>query len=488
MTPSRKLSPLKWLGLVFAITVPFAGCVDLDDAPTACSSDPSLCLTEDSGNQDGESFHDARADSLSDIEGALDGDSRSDVVVSCDGECAPGTTESTNVGCASPKLTHRRTCSSTCSWVFDTDCAWPSGWSEMAIPSFLAGREALTATWTGKEMVVWGGDQFSSATRTSDGAAYNRSTDVWRKLATSPLTARHEHAALWSGKLVIVWGGHSDAAYNATGATYDPVADAWGGMAVSPLSARGGMFYVWSSSTNEAIFWGGRSDATPGRFADGAAYDPKANTWRVLSASPLAARSDGGAVWDGKRMVVFGGQGSGCPAGVCSDGAAYDPVANSWTTIPAPLAGVSGRLQFGFGALATGATRSQATFFGGVAGDFSTMTGNGMALDAAGASWMKIPAPDATILAKPSRSGSAVWWSGSRLWSWGGTDGSVGGLASGASYDAASGAWTAMPVVTGFSGRFFAAAIWTGTEAIIWGGTDKTSDFNDGRIFRPLVP
>src|SRR5262245_44748081 len=40
-------------------------------------------------------------------------------------------------------------------------------------------REGATAVWTGKEMIVWGGETYEGHTDLNDGARYNPSTDTW---------------------------------------------------------------------------------------------------------------------------------------------------------------------------------------------------------------------------------------------------------------------------------------------------------------------
>ncbi len=59
----------------------------------------------------------------------------------------------------------------------------------------------------------------------------------------------------------------------------------------------------------ELLVWGG---GTPwAQYADGAAYDPVADSWRPLPPSPPdRAVREARAVWAGGRMVVAGGPGS----------------------------------------------------------------------------------------------------------------------------------------------------------------------------------
>jgi hypothetical protein len=60
---------------------------------------------------------------------------------------------------------------------------------------------------------------------------------------------------------------------------------------------------------------------------DGAAYDPVADTWRSIAPSSWIGRP-ATAVWTGEQMIVLGVDGGG---------AAYDPAGDSWRTLPAEV-------------------------------------------------------------------------------------------------------------------------------------------------------
>jgi hypothetical protein len=92
----------------------------------------------------------------------------------------------------------------------------------------------------------------------------------------------------------------------------------------SPLSPRTAPAAVWTG--DEVVIWGGvGADGSP--VADGAAWNPDTDTWRVLPPSPSPAPIAGGvtrAVWTGEWVVL---------ATQSLDGVAfavYDPVADRW--------------------------------------------------------------------------------------------------------------------------------------------------------------
>lgn len=75
------------------------------------------------------------------------------------------------------------------------------------------------------------------------------------------------------------------------------------------------------------IVWGGWGDETgDNAYADGAAFDPVANKWRVIAESPLPRSWYHLATWTGSEMLVFSG----------FSAAAYDPVGDVWRTLAAP--------------------------------------------------------------------------------------------------------------------------------------------------------
>ncbi|HET7489265.1 MAG TPA: hypothetical protein VFJ85_15140 [Acidimicrobiales bacterium] len=97
---------------------------------------------------------------------------------------------------------------------------------------------------------------------------------------------------------------------------------------------------VWTGS--EFIVWGGSVGRTP--FVDGAAYDPRTRTWRAVPAAPIAPRTQHAAVWTGREMLVVGGTSRRGNAATFADGAAYDPAAGTWRRIAdAPAVTAAGK-------------------------------------------------------------------------------------------------------------------------------------------------
>jgi hypothetical protein len=97
----------------------------------------------------------------------------------------------------------------------------------------------------------------------------------------------------------------------------------------APLSHRTPAAVVWTGS--EVVVWGDMSRARRPAQREGAAYDPVADTWRELPAAPFALNL-AEAVWTGEEVIVFGAllDGRNYSASPHAKGLAYDPEGDSW--------------------------------------------------------------------------------------------------------------------------------------------------------------
>jgi N-acetylneuraminic acid mutarotase len=73
-------------------------------------------------------------------------------------------------------------------------------------------RSLHSAVWTGNRMIIWGGIDSDwirpDADCFNDGAAYDPGTDTWQLLPLeSAIAPRAMHAAVWTGSEMIIWGG-----------------------------------------------------------------------------------------------------------------------------------------------------------------------------------------------------------------------------------------------------------------------------------------
>lgn len=198
-------------------------------------------------------------------------------------------------------------------------------WRDLSTTDTPVGRSLHSATWTGTEMIVWGGLGLLGA-ECPTGGAYNPSLDTWRPVEPQGVAhTRVAHTAVWTGAELIIFGGYNDGTEQfAAPEAYDPATDTWRALPTEGApAARKLHASVWTGS--EVLVWGGF--AVEGldliELGNGGAYDPTTNTWRPLPASELAPTSSYECtVWTGTEMIVWDGR-----------GAAYDPASDSWRAI-----------------------------------------------------------------------------------------------------------------------------------------------------------
>jgi hypothetical protein len=144
---------------------------------------------------------------------------------------------------------------------------------------------------------------------------------------------------------------------------------------------------------------------------DGGCYNPAVNSWTAVTTNGApVARGWPTAVWTGSQMIVWGGFNG---TGYVNDGGCYNPAANSWPTV-------------------------------------------------------------ITAGAPPATGSQAAIWTGSEMIVWGGeyyNGSSEVYLNSGGRYNPSANRWTAMTTNATPTGRYYPAAVWTGSEMIVWGGS-----------------
>jgi N-acetylneuraminic acid mutarotase len=369
-----------------------------------------------------------------------------------------------------------------------------NSWTVINPNSGLAPRNNHVATWTGSIMVIWGGSEGSTAY--GDGACYNPTTDSWTSITTSGApSARTGATAVWSGSRMIVWGGgatvyyppdiidpagHSDFVQLPTGKRYDPSNNVW--TSVSQVNGPTGALYhtaVWSGS--QMLVFGGDTSAF-----SGGRYNPVTDVWSNISTNNAPSpRSSHTAIWNGTNMIVWGGYtgGGGWFGGPTnSDGAQYNPVANTWTTM-STVGAPSGR--YNHSAVWTG---SRMIIWGGDPLDGvsnSSALTNGATYNPAANSWTTL-----TTANQPSlRSLHTAVWTGTEMIVWGG-EGDSGYPEPGGRYNLAANTWQTMTPAPGTgepAERQRATAVWTGSEMIVWGGENSGFSLRTGGRYNPVA-
>jgi hypothetical protein len=227
-----------------------------------------------------------------------------------------------------------------------------------------------------------------------------------------PPEVRSAAATAWTGSQLIVWGGYvfdggGDKTPTDDGFIFDGESRSWGAMPAGPLSSRSHAAAAWTGE--ELLIWGGFTGddcCQPSEMFlnDGAAYDPVAQRWRTLPPAPLGERAPF-SVWTGEELIVWGSTGREL---YLRDGAAYDPSSDSWRAIAEAPLGLSdatavwtGEEMIIFGSSLDGNNRSQ------------TPTAIGLAYEPARNMWREISAselsPQAHTVGWPG-SGEMIAW------------------------------------------------------------------------------
>jgi N-acetylneuraminic acid mutarotase len=163
----------------------------------------------------------------------------------------------------------------------------------------------------------------------------------WSVIPAAPIKPRDSAAVVWTGKELIVWGGEleptgrSAPVVTGDGAAYDPATRAWRVLPPAPLPPQVGAAAVWTGS--ELVVWGGvdaRQEAADRTTVDqaarpqqeAAAYLPATNSWKRVGTPPIPPVVSPIAIWTGDKVIVLAG----------GRAASFDPATGRWERLPAP--------------------------------------------------------------------------------------------------------------------------------------------------------
>jgi hypothetical protein len=161
--------------------------------------------------------------------------------------------------------------------------------------------------------------------------------------------------------------------------------------------------------------------------------------WTTFSDPAIDGRAEHASLWNGKLLLVWGGNNPGTFTGSAfDDGAAYLP----------------------------------------------------------GGGWSTIEAPDASVLSGGTKRFAPIAWYGlGKMWIWSGFNGSGGGktgsaVLGGAFFDPTLAKWDSMSSTDEPTARGRSTVVWTGREAIIFGGASGPNEFGatfnaDTYLYRP---
>jgi hypothetical protein len=161
------------------------------------------------------------------------------------------------------------------------------------------------AFWTGKEMIVWG---YISPGHLV-GFAYDPATEGWSTLPASPLgrAGRDSMLAVWTGKYLVVGGGDGRTGLRKDAAAYDPVTNSWRRLPNAPVGFEG--------NGTAADIWTGASVITIEDAVRGGrplSLNLTTRSWSLGPKAPVPGRQEADEFWTGSEVLVWGG---GVPVG-----------------------------------------------------------------------------------------------------------------------------------------------------------------------------
>ncbi len=187
-------------------------------------------------------------------------------------------------------------------------------WRSTLAPLSQDARNQSAITWTGREVLVWGGSEatFSTQPPRADGFRYDPASDQWSSVETAGAPAPRWGAELfWTGDEALVWGGNNGSRQLWDGGLYDPIDDRW-----RPLpSAASALGVAVGAPTVEALAaWTGCSlfvwaGALPGSGPRAVLFDPSSSRWTEAAPFPGTAAQEGVVVQSvGGAVLVWGGR------------------------------------------------------------------------------------------------------------------------------------------------------------------------------------
>ena len=250
--------------------------------------------------------------------------------------------------------------------------------------------------------------------------------------------------------------------------SYNPITDVW-----TIVSNQGITNYskgVWTGT--EIVFWS---------FGSGRRYNPSTNTWTALPATNAPSlRGLFTIVWDGIRVIIWGGSTSGVPV---NTGAMYNPSTNTWTTMntvgaPTPRYDHTAIWNNNAGRMIIWGGATSSTDELNTGGIFNPFTNSWtVATNIVGAP------PIRTKHSSISTSTDMIVFGG--VWS-----NSLSGLIplnDGYKYNYSTNTWTLINMTGAPLSRYNHAAIWTGTAMFVSGGIYYQSSLRDSYSYNPLT-
>jgi hypothetical protein len=336
--------------------------------------------------------------------------------------------------------------------VLNIDERWEIGTTPLSLDS-----QDRVGVWTGSKLFIWG-------SRGLGGGLYDPDDGTWTPLSGSAPNApvAVDTMAVWTGSEVIVWGGLLSGQYVNSGGRYNPASNTWtaipGSLPNTP-AGRASFTAVWTGS--KMIVWGGQDSS--GSLSTGGIFDPQGNggagSWTPtpsVSGTGLSPRTGHSAIWDGSRMIVWGGVVAG-GAVVDTSGALTETSPGVWQWVnnfASLMSGPSPTARWCHNAVWTG---TEMIVYGGYNSGGAPQS-TGARLNTQTLTWLPLPTQSLVVSEKP-----AVWTGSDMVL-----------FAPSARYSLAENAWRDLIAPPLFSvGGADDDAYWTGTQMLITGDDDS---------------
>ena len=158
-----------------------------------------------------------------------------------------------------------------------------------------------SSVWSGSQLLAWGGSDANDdgGSLTNMGFTYTPATNEFGVIPRAPLSARGTAVSTWTGSELLVWGGSN--AYKSPlsdGAAYDPASRTWRAIADGPLTWSDRSGSAWTGTD-----WWIATDSSGG--VQVAAYTPATDTWRELPTIPDEYADDPTIAWTGSEILLL---------------------------------------------------------------------------------------------------------------------------------------------------------------------------------------
>jgi hypothetical protein len=183
---------------------------------------------------------------------------------------------------------------------FNSWAVWDKKTDTWSKPEECNRRYAFGHCQAGEEVYVFGGAESSAfGWIKRDGAIFSFKDNRWRPMPMdNGPHGRRDFSMCWTGKMILVWGGNNHAgdvveerekgAANVpwnTVMAFNPTTKKWQAMPNDTApKARSDCVTIWTGK--EMIVWGGHTPFESGFYSDGYAYNPRLNRWRKLPELP----------------------------------------------------------------------------------------------------------------------------------------------------------------------------------------------------------